>query len=115
MLININRFIIIKFIIIIIIIPIFTQIFIVTNDGNSTLSIVNVQFSHVGVYHCTATNTEGTANSDTATLKIACKRYPFVRTCTCMYYCIASSDMRHIITYDSYNYALALSHYQWFY
>ena len=49
------------------------KISVVTNDGNSTLSIVNVQSSDVGVYYCTATNTQGSVDSETASLKIACK------------------------------------------
>lgn len=44
-----------------------------TADGNSTLSIDNIQLGDVGDYHCTASNTQGTANSNTASLNVACK------------------------------------------
>lgn len=46
---------------------------ITSNGDSSTLSLTSVRNTSAGVYQCTATNSQGTASSNTAQLQIASK------------------------------------------
>ena len=44
-----------------------------TNDGVSVLTITDIQTTDIGIYRCTASNSQGSATSGSASLQLACK------------------------------------------
>lgn len=79
------------------------QVSITTSGGRSTVSVADVSEEEEGEYYCEALNTLGTANSETAELQLACKKFRKY------YIFFGKNSFSHVAHFISYSLGFSIS------